>query len=67
MAKRDEKIEDSGTKAGAWPSAKLASDEIREIFLNYFESQEHQRIRGSSLLPENDPTLLFIYSGMAPL
>ncbi len=67
MAKRDEKTEDSGTQASSWPSTKLASDEIREIFLRYFEGQDHQRIRGSSLLPENDPTLLFINSGMAPL
>jgi alanyl-tRNA synthetase len=46
---------------------RLGSEEIREIFLRYFESKDHQRIRGSSLLPENDPTLLFINSGMAPL
>jgi len=45
----------------------LSSNQIREIFLNYFESEGHLRIQGSSLLPENDPTLLFINSGMAPL
>jgi alanyl-tRNA synthetase len=45
----------------------LSSDEIRESFLEYFESREHHRIQGSSLLPDNDPTLLFINSGMAPL
>ena len=67
LAKTNEKTEDSAAQGSAWPSRRLASDEIREIFLDYFESQDHQRILGSSLLPENDPTLLFINSGMAPL
>jgi alanyl-tRNA synthetase len=45
----------------------FGGDEIREKFLEYFQSRGHHRIRGSSLLPENDPTLLFVNSGMAPL
>jgi alanyl-tRNA synthetase len=45
----------------------LSSDEIREEFLRYFEDRGHKRILGSSLLPQNDPTLLFVNSGMAPL
>jgi alanyl-tRNA synthetase len=40
---------------------------IREIFLRFFERTGHQRISGASVVPVNDPTLLFINSGMAPL
>lgn len=46
---------------------RYSSDEIREIFLDFFEENDHRRIEGSSLLPRDDPTLLFINSGMAPL
>lgn len=46
---------------------KLSSQEIREIFIKFFEEHNHLRIKGASLLPANDPTLLFVNSGMAPL
>lgn len=46
---------------------KLSTVEIRERFLKYFEKNDHLTISASSLLPQNDPTLLFINSGMAPL
>lgn len=46
---------------------KITSQEIREIFLKFFEERSHQRIQGASLIPANDPTLLFVNSGMAPL
>lgn len=46
---------------------KLSTDEIREIFLNYFSKRGHLIIRSSSLMPDNDPTLLVINSGMASL
>ena len=45
----------------------ISSKEIRETFQKFFEKNDHLRIKSASIVPKNDPTLLFINSGMAPL
>ena len=45
----------------------ITTREIRDIFLRFFEGKNHLLIPGSSLIPVNDPTLLFINAGMASL
>ncbi|MGR5153863.1 alanine--tRNA ligase [Photobacterium swingsii] len=42
----------------------MSTDEIRRAFLAFFESKGHQIVESSSLVPANDPTLLFTNAGM---
>jgi alanyl-tRNA synthetase len=41
-----------------------SGSQIREDFLRFFETKEHRRVHSSSLVPHNDPTLLFTNAGM---
>src|SRR5438477_9496371 len=41
-----------------------SGSQIREMFLRFFEGKKHTRVHSSSLVPANDPTLLFTNAGM---
>ncbi len=45
----------------------LTADQLREMYLKFFESKGHKIIPGASVIPENDPTVLFTTAGMHPL
>ena len=42
----------------------MTAPQIRDAFLSFFEKQQHRRVGSSSLVPANDPTLLFTNAGM---
>jgi alanyl-tRNA synthetase len=42
----------------------LTTQQIRSRFLDYFAGKQHQTVKSSSLIPGNDPTLLFVNAGM---
>ncbi len=47
---------------------KITANELRHLFIEFFVKKNgHKEIRGSSLIPENDPTVLFTTAGMHPL
>ena len=45
----------------------LTSKELRQLYLDFFRSKGHAVIESASLIPENDPTVLFTTAGMHPL
>jgi len=45
----------------------LTADELRDLYLDFFKSKGHAVIPSASLIPENDPTVLFTTAGMHPL
>lgn len=47
--------------------SKITSSELREKYLSFFEERGHSVIPSASLIPENDPTVLFTTAGMHPL
>ena len=46
---------------------KLTANHLRELYLNFFKTKGHVIIPSASLIPENDPTVLFTTAGMHPL
>ena len=46
---------------------KVTASELREKYLKFFESKDHKIIPSASIVPENDPTVLFTTAGMHPL
>ncbi|MHC1786897.1 MAG: alanine--tRNA ligase [Christensenellales bacterium] len=45
----------------------MTSSDLRQLFITFFEQQGHARIPSASVIPENDPTVLFTTAGMHPL
>ena len=45
----------------------LTTDQVRQTFLDFFKQKGHAVIPSASLIPENDPTVLFTTAGMQPL
>jgi len=46
---------------------KLNSEQLRNLYLDFYRSKAHAAIESASLIPENDPTVLFTTAGMHPL
>ncbi len=42
----------------------MNSNQVRQSFIDYFKSNDHSHVKSSSLVPDNDPTLMFANSGM---
>ena len=46
---------------------KLTANEVRQMFLDFYESKDHTILEPVSLIPVDDPTLLWINSGVATI
>src|SRR6478735_11552186 len=60
-----------GTRASPWSEEELvwsmaSLNEIRTHFLDYFRGKDHAVVASAPLVPQNDPTLLFVNAGMVP-
>ncbi len=49
------------------PNKKYGVNELREMYLSFFESKDHLRLPSFSLVPQGDKSLLLINAGMTPL
>jgi alanyl-tRNA synthetase len=56
-------VDECGNERYAWRVMKISKD-IRQAFLDYFKTQGHQIVTSGSLVPSNDPTLMFANAGM---
>ena len=45
----------------------VSAKELKEKYIDFFKSKEHAVVESASLIPENDPTVLFTTAGMHPL
>lgn len=45
----------------------MTANELRQKYIEFFKARDHAEISGKSLIPENDPTVLFTTAGMHPL
>lgn len=59
--------QDFQTKGIEMAKTDITADELRDLYLKFFESKGHKIIPGASVIPENDPTVLFTTAGMHPL
>lgn len=44
----------------------ISTNDVRRSFLDYFEKEGHARVPSAPLVPQNDPTLMFVNAGMVP-
>ena len=45
----------------------MTAKELKQAYIDFFVEKGHAHIKGASLIPENDPTVLFTTAGMHPL
>jgi alanyl-tRNA synthetase len=51
---------------GIYMTSMTSTNDIRRGFLDYFEKNGHARVQSAPLVPQNDPTLMFVNAGMVP-